>query len=49
MNTELGLELPEVPKPVAKHVQAKRVGELRVSGQAADPVTSQVLLLWLLE
>ena len=39
MNTEvrlkeLGLELPEVPKPVAEYVPAKRVGDLvYVSGQ----------------
>jgi len=31
---ELGLELPEVPKPVAEYVPAKRVGDLvYVSGQ----------------
>jgi len=31
---ELGLELPKVPKPVAEHVPAKRVGDLvYVSGQ----------------
>ena len=29
---ELGLELPEVPKPVAEYVPAKRVDELSPSG-----------------
>ena len=28
----LGLELPEVPKPVAEYVPAKRVDELSPSG-----------------